>query len=119
MATNRAQKMLFSQVYPALVAKAEKKGRTAGEVHEVTSWLTGYSADQLEQFLDADTDTTYADFFSKAPAMNPNRKLIKGSICGNRVQDIEDPLMQNIRYLDKMVDELAKGKPMNKVLRTK
>ena len=107
--------MSFAKVYPMLIAKAERKGRTRDEVLEVTSWLTGYTPGQIEALLES--DTAYGDFFRKAPALNPNRRLIKGSICGIKVELIEDPLMQNIRYLDKLVDELAKGKAMDKILR--
>ena len=107
--------MSFAKVYPCLIAKAERKGRTKREVLEVTSWLTGYTHDQIEALLNS--ETSYGDFFSKAPGMNPNRVLIKGSICGIKLELIEDPLMQNIRYLDKLVDELAKGKAMEKILR--
>ena len=102
--------MSFAKVYPMLIAKAERKGRTRAEVLEVTSWLTGYTPGQIEALLES--DTAYGDFFRKAPALNPNRTLIKG-----KVELIEDPLMQNIRYLDKLVDELAKGKAMDKILR--
>ena len=107
--------MSFAKVYPMLIAKAERKGRTKREVLEVTAWLTGYTYDQIDVLLNS--DTTYGDFFRQAPALNPNRTLIKGSICGIKVEQIEDPLMQNIRYLDKLVDELAKGKAMEKILR--
>ena len=107
--------MSFAKVYPMLIAKAERKGRTRDEVLEVTSWLTGYTPGQIEALLES--DTAYDDFFRMAPALNPNRTLIKGSICGIKVELIEDPLMQNIRYLDKLVDELAKGKAMDKILR--
>ena len=107
--------MSFAKVYPMLIAKAERKGRTRDEVLEVTSWLTGYTPGQIEALLES--DTAYGDFFRKAPALNPSRRLIKGSICGIKVELIEDPLMQNIRYLDKLVDELAKGKAMEKILR--
>ena len=107
--------MSFAKVYPMLIAKAERKGRTRAEVLEVTAWLTGYTQDQIEAQLNG--NTTYGDFFCKAPALNPNRTLIKGSICGIKVELIEDPLMQNIRYLDKLVDELAKGKAMEKIFR--
>lgn len=107
--------MSFAKVYPMLMAKAERKGRTRAEVLEVTAWLTGYTPEQIEKLMQ--TDITYGDFFRKAPALNPNRKLIKGSICGVKVELIEDPLMQEIRYLDKLVDELAKGKAMEKILR--
>ena len=107
--------MSFAKVYPMLIAKAERKGRTRDEVLEVTSWLTGYTPGQIEALLES--DTAYGDFFRKAPALNLNRTLIKGSICGIKVELIEDPLMQNIRCLDKLVDELAKGKAMDKILR--
>ena len=107
--------MSFAKVYPMLIAKAERKGRTRDEVLEVTSWLTGYTPGQIEALLES--DTAYGDFFRKAPALSPNRALIRGSICGIKVELIENPLMQNIRYLDKLVDELAKGKAMDKILR--
>ena len=107
--------MSFAKVYPMLIAKAERKGRTKDEVLEVTSWLTGYTHDQIESLLAS--DTTYGDFFRQAPALNPNRLLIKGSICGIKVELIEDPLIQNIRYLDKLVDELAMGRAMEKIMR--
>jgi len=107
--------MSFAKVYPMLIAKAERKGRTRAEVLEVTAWLTGYTYDQIETLLAS--ATTYGDFFRKAPALNPNRSLITGSICGIKVELIENPLMQNILYLDKLVDELAKGKAMEKILR--
>lgn len=107
--------MRFSKVYPLLIQKAERKNRSRQEVQEVTAWLTGYSASQLMDMLDS--DITYGDFFRNAPAMNPNREMITGSICGVRVEQIEDPLMRDIRCLDKLVDELAKGKPMEKILR--
>ena len=103
--------MKVSEVYPLLVQKAERQGRSRAEVDQVTSWLTGYD------MTTADLDVTYAEFFDHAPEMNPRASLIKGSICGVKVEDIEDPLMQKIRWLDKLVDELAKGKPMDKVLR--
>lgn len=105
----------FANVYPYLVAKAEKKGRTKAEVDTVISWLTGYTPKQLEKQLKQQTD--FETFFAEAPKMNPARKLITGTICGVRVEEIEDPTMREIRYLDKLVDELAKGKPMEKVLR--
>ena len=107
--------MSFAKVYPMLITKAERKGRTREEVLEVTAWLTGYTYDQIDVLLNS--DTTCGDFFRQAPALNPNRTLIKGSICGIKVELIEDPLMQNIRYLDKLVDELAKGKVIEKILR--
>ena len=103
--------MKVSKVYPLLVAKAERKGRTKAEVDQVTAWLTGYD------MKTADLDVTYAEFFNNAPSMNPRAALIKGSVCGIKVEEIEDPLMQKIRWLDKLVDELAKGKPMEKILR--
>lgn len=112
----KVYQMPLGKVYPLLVNKAIKKGRTQEEVNEIICWLTGYSSQQLEELLNL--STTYGDFFRNAPAPNPNRKLIKGSICGIRVEEIEEPLMQEIRYLDKLVDELAKGKPMEKILRT-
>ena len=115
MENDKVFAMSFGKVYPMLIAKAERKGRTREEVLEVTSWLTGYTHGQIKELLGS--DTTYGDFFRKAPALHPNRALIKGSICGIKVELIEDPLMQNIRYLDKLVDELAKGKAMEKVLR--
>lgn len=115
--TNRnIYQMPFAKVYPLLIAKAEKKGRTREEVDRVTCWLTGYTAVQIAGFLES--PLPYGDFFRNAPAMNPNRRLITGTVCGIRVEEIDEPLMQEIRYLDKLVDELAKGKPMEKVLRT-
>ena len=107
--------MEFAKVYPLLIAKAERKGRTKAEVHEITAWLTGYTPADLDRFLEE--SVPYGEFFEKAPCLNENRRLIKGSICGVKVETIEDPLMQEIRYLDKLVDELAKGKPMEKILR--
>lgn len=105
----------FSKVYPMYVQKAERKGRTRDEVDSIICWLTGYTRagleDQIEQENDLET------FFAQAPALNPNVALIKGTVCGVRVEDVEDPLMRNIRYLDKLVDELAKGKAMEKILR--
>nr|WP_300849123.1 DUF2200 domain-containing protein [uncultured Acetatifactor sp.] len=107
--------MAFGKLYPMLIAKAERKGRTRAEVDEVTGWLTGYSKDRLAELMES--DITYGDFFLQAPALNPERRLIKGVVCGVRVEDIEEPLMQEIRYLDKLVDELAKGKALEKILR--
>ena len=107
--------MPFAKLYPLLVAKAEKKGRTREEVDQVTAWLTGYTPEELARL--ERSDVSYGDFFRSAPAMNPNRTLITGKICGVRVEEIEDPLMRDIRYLDKLVDELAKGKTMEKILR--
>lgn len=108
-------KMSFSKVYLLYIAKAEKKGRTKSEVDEIIRWLTGYSQSELESQLEKQVDVE--TFFKEAPELNPLRVLIKGVICGVRVEDIEDPTMQNIRYLDKLIDELAKGKTMEKILR--
>ena len=107
--------MPFAKVYPMLIARAERKGRTRQEVLEVTSWPTGYTCEEIENLLQS--TVSYGDFFRNAPALHPNRRLIKGSICGIKVELTEDPLMQEIRYLDKLVDELAKGKAMEKILR--
>jgi hypothetical protein len=104
-----------ARVYPYYVAKAEKKGRTKHELDEIIRWLTGYSQPELEELLEKQTD--FQTFFANAPHLNPLRSLIKGMICGIRVEEIEDPLMREIRYLDKLVDELAKGKVMEKILR--
>lgn len=116
MGEHKVFQMSFSKVYSLLVAKAEKKGRTKAEVDTVACWLTGYSQPELERLLAS--DITYGDFFRQAPNPNPDRALIKGMVCGVRVENVEDPLMREARYLDKLVDELAKGKPMEKVLRT-
>lgn len=107
--------MSFGSVYPLYIQKVEKKGRTKAEVDEVIFWLTGYDEAGLQQVLDQKVD--FETFFEEAPAMNANVSLITGMICGYRVEDIEDKLMQQIRYLDKLVDELAKGKKMEKILR--
>ena len=107
--------MSFAKVYPMLIAKAERKGRTRAEILVVTAWLTGYSRSQIEERMGS--DISYGDFFRRAPALHPNRRLIKGSICGVKVELIDDPLMQELRYLDKLVDELARGKPLEKILR--
>ena len=112
----RVYKMSVAAVYPHYIAKAEKKGRTRAEVDEIFRWLTGYSQKQLEAALEKKTD--FETFFAAAPALNPNRSLITGTICGQRVEEIEEPLMREIRYLDKLVDELAKGRKMEKILRT-
>lgn len=117
MAAPRVLSMSFANVWDALVAKAERKGRTRSEVMAVTTWLTGYSEDQINELLIKE-ELSYADFFHQAPRMNPMRNLVTGSICGVRVQDIDDPLMHDIRVLDKMVDELARGKALEKVLRS-
>ena len=116
MANEKVYLMPFAKLYPMLVAKAGKKGRSREEVDEITCWLTGYSKENLNAFLQG--GITYGDFFLQAPALNPQRKRIKGMVCGVRVEDIEDPLMREIRYLDKLIDELAKGKPIEKILRT-
>lgn len=105
----------FASVYPLYVAKAERKGRTKAEVDEILRWLTGYSQTRLEAQIAAGFD--FRKFFADAPAMNPHRSLIKGLVCGVRVEEVEEPLMREIRYLDKLVDELAKGKAMEKILR--
>jgi hypothetical protein len=112
---HRIYSMSFASVYPLYVAKVEKKGRTREEVDQVIRWLTGYTAKGLATQIEK--RTTFEEFFAKAPKLNPARELITGAICGVKVQEIEHPLMQNIRYLDKLVDELAKGKGMEKVLR--
>ena len=105
----------ISKVYPLYLKKAESKGRSKAEVDQVIRWLTGYSPHGLEQQVAGDNDLE--TFFAQAPGMNPNAALIKGVVCGIRVEEIEDPLMQKIRYLDKLIDELAKGKSMEKILR--
>ena len=110
----RIAKMTFASVYPHYVAKVEKKGRTTDELHQVISWLTGFNEKQLQKQID--DKVTFKQFFQKAK-LNPNAQLIKGVICGYRVEDIENPLTQKTRYLDKLVDELAKGKKMEKFLR--
>lgn len=107
--------MPFARVYPLYIQKVEKKGRAKEEVDTVIRWLTGYSQKELQQQIDTDVD--FETFFAQAPQINPNVSKITGVICGYRVEEIEDPLMQQIRYLDKLVDELAKRKPMEKVLR--
>ena len=107
--------MPFGDVYPAYVAKVEKKGRTKAELHEVIRWLTGYSNKQLDSLIK--DKTNFRDFFAKAK-LNPNSSLITGTICDVKIAEIEDPLMKQIRYLDKLVDELAKGRPMEKILRS-
>lgn len=116
MAKHRIYTMSFGGVYPHYVAKAEKKGRTKDEVDQIINWLTGYNQTQLNEIIE--NRTNFEDFFGKAPALNPNRALIKGVICGVRVEEIEEPLMREVRYLDKLVDELARGKAMEKILRS-
>ena len=111
----RAFKMIFANVYPLYIQKAERKNRTKEEVDQIICWLTGYDQTGLQQQLEQ--STTFEAFFTQAPAFNPQSSLIKGVICGIRVEEMEDPLMQKIRYLDKLIDELAKGKKMEKILR--
>jgi len=115
MEKHRIYSVSFASVYPLYVAKAEKKGRAKAEVDEVIRWLTGYSQKALEAHLAAQTD--FETFFAKAPELNPSRALIKGVICGVRIEEIEEPTMREIRYLDKLIDELAKGRAMEKILR--
>ena len=115
MSSHRIYTISFASVYPHYVAKAERKNRTQSEVDEIIRWLTGYSQTELNHHLEKQTD--FETFFANAPTMNPNRKLITGVICGVWVENIEEPLMQEIRYLDKLIDELAKGKVMQKILR--
>jgi hypothetical protein len=116
MAGHRIFSISVASVYPHYIAKAEKKGRTKAEVDEIFHWLTGYDQAALEAELA--NKTTFEDFFANAPRLNPNRSLIKGVVCGIRVENIEDPLMRELRYLDKLIDELAKGKKMEKILRS-
>jgi hypothetical protein len=115
MTKHRIYTMMFGRVYPLYVKKAERKGRTKAEVDEVIRWLTGYSQKQLEAQMakEADIET----FITEAPQLNPARTLIKGVVCGVRVEEVEEPVMREIRYLDKLIDELAKGRPMEKILR--
>lgn len=115
MDNEKIYKMEFAKIYPLLINKAVRKGRSKEEVDEITCWLTGYKPEDLERM--ASTSVNYEEFFNNAPEMNENRKLIKGVVCGIRVEDIKEPLMQEIRYLDKLIDELAKGKKMDKILR--
>jgi hypothetical protein len=115
MDNTRVYRMPFARVYPMYVQKAEKKGRTKAEVDAIIFWLTGYSKQALQKQIDKKTD--FETFFAQAPAMNPNVSKITGVICGYRVEEIEDKLMQKVRYLDKLIDELAKGKTMEKILR--
>jgi hypothetical protein len=115
VAKNRINTTSFASVYPLYVAKAEKKGRTKAEVDQVITWLTGYGPRELETQLEKQTD--FETFFADAPKINPSRALIKGVVCGVRVEDIKEPTMREIRYLDKLIDELARGKTMDKILR--
>ena len=116
MANDRVFAMSFAGVYPHYIKKAETKGRTKEELDEVIRWLTGYTKAGLAKQIEK--RTSFRDFFEKAPKFNPNASLIKGVVCGIRVEEIEDPLMQKIRYLDKLIDELAKGKKMEKIVRS-
>jgi hypothetical protein len=115
MTGHRIFTMSFSKVYPLYVKKAERKSRTKNEVDQIICWLTGYSQAELRRQIEREND--FATFFAEAPAIHPNTSLIKGTVCGVRLDEIEDPLMKNIRYLDKLIDELAKGKAMDKILR--
>lgn len=113
--TERVYRMSVASVYPHYVTKAERKGRTRAEVDEIIQWLTGYDQDEFASVLAQETD--FQAFFDQAPALNPARSLITGVICGVRVEEIEDPVMREVRYLDKLIDELARGKAMEKILR--
>ena len=115
MSAHRIFTTAFAKVYPLYVQKAERKNRTKEEVDEIILWLTGYDQAGLQQQLERESD--FETFFAEAPSIHPNSSLIKGVVCGIRVEEIEDPLMQKIRYLDKLIDELAKGKAMQKILR--
>lgn len=115
MSNDKVFAMPFAKVFPLLIAKAERKGRTRAEVYEVTSWLTGYTSEQLDALLES--SLPYGTFFENAPCLNENRHKITGSVCGVKLAEIDDPLMLEMRYLDKLVDELAKGKAMEKILR--
>lgn len=115
MNNTRVYRMSFAGVYPLYIQKAEKKGRTKEEVDEIIFWLTGYNKQSLQQLINNKTD--FETFFTQAPNINPNASKITGVICGYRVEEIEDPIMQKVRYLDKLIDELAKGKAMEKILR--
>lgn len=115
MTKHRIYTTSVASVYPHYVTKAERKGRTKAEVDEIIRWLTGYSQEEFEVQLEKKTD--FETFFADAPKLNPSRNLIKGVVCGVRVEDIEEPTMQEIRYLDKLIDELAKGKAMEKIFR--
>ncbi|MDA9475140.1 hypothetical protein XI03_11645 [Bradyrhizobium sp. CCBAU 65884] len=117
MPKHRIYTISFASVYPLYVAKAEKKGRSKAEVDQIISWLTGYGPKELQVQLEGQTD--FETFFAEAPAINPSRTLIKGAVCGVRVEDIKEPTMREIRYLDKLIDELARGKTMDQILRRK
>ena len=115
MNKHRIYTMPFARVYPLYIEKVKRKGRTQAEVDEIILWLTGYSKKELEKVLEKQTD--FETFFAEAPKLNPSRSLITGVICGVRIEEIEEPLMREIRYMDKLIDELAKGKTMEKILR--
>lgn len=117
MAKPRIYTLSFAKVYPLYIAKVEKKGRTKAEVDQIISWLTGYSVEQLKKLVDSEVD--FETFVKDAPKLNPNRKLITGVICGVRVEEIEDKITQEIRYLDKLIDELARGKSIENIFREK
>lgn len=116
MDNSRVYKMVFAGVYPHYIAKAEKKGRTKSELDEIIFWLTGYDAKSLQRQID--NKVNFETFFDEAPQINPNVSKITGVICGYRIEEIDDPLMKKVRYLDKLVDELAKGKAIEKILRS-
>ena len=116
MTAHRVFSMAFAKVYPMYVQKAEKKGRTKDEVDRCIRWLTGYDQQGLDKQIELEKD--FSDFFAEAPMLNPNASLIKGVVCGVRVEDVDDPLMQKIRYLDKLIDELARGNAIDKILRS-
>lgn len=115
MSEHRIYSLPFSSIYPLYIAKAEKKGRTQEEVDAIIEWLTGYDKERLQEVLQK--EKVLREFFDRAPRLNPQRTMITGVICGVRIENIEDPLMREIRYLDKLIDELAKGRPMQKILR--
>lgn len=115
MKNQKITQMSFAKVYPLYIAKAERKNRTKEEVDQIITWLTGYDQETLQQM---DDDVSFERFFKQAPQLNPARKQINGVICGIRVEEIEEPIVQEIRYLDKLIDELAKGKAMTKILRS-
>ena len=116
MSEQRIYRMRFSSVYPLYVQKAERKKRTKDEVDQVIGWLTGYTLPELQRQIELEVD--FETFFAEAPSFNPNAALIKGVVCGVRVEDVAEPLMQKVRYLDKLIDELAKGKALEKILRS-
>lgn len=117
MTKPRIYTLMFGLVYPLYIKKAERKGRTKAEVDEIIRWLTGYTNEEVQNHITK--ESTFETVFAEAPHLNPNRKLIKGVICGMRVEEIDDPMTQDIRYLDKLIDELAQGKSMEKILRSK